>query len=356
MNKNNARLPDLDTLIQAGINPKNGLPYKMGEMGIDLKTEIRKKLRVQDEQIAVNRYKWENLPDEIDEQLLERILYYKGQGAFFKLQDEKFYFLPYALNGTIDVYGRFTDITPLPFNGKSTPDEKEAPWIEGLTRHVIYDLNDEVGEDEYQNCVLLSDYTKQISQTNIPRATLQDPILDAIAEAFPMARTNLIANSGIKGMRVSDQDQEANVKAASRSITRAALTGDPWIPIVGTVDFQDLTLNSGFASQEYLMYMQALQNFASQSYGIANNGVFEKKAHTLQSENDMNSQNCALIYTDSLKLRKRFCDLINKQFGLNVSVRKPEELNTQEMQEESEGLSVKENFTTTDGGDDGSVE
>ena len=54
----------------------------------------------------------------MDGQLLERILYYRGQGAFFYMESlEKFFFLPFALDGEIDVYGRYTGITPLPFNG-----------------------------------------------------------------------------------------------------------------------------------------------------------------------------------------------------------------------------------------------
>ena len=42
-------------------------------------------------------------------------------------------------------------------------------------------------------------------------------------------------------MRVNSQDEYANVEAASRSINRAALEGKKWVPVVGNVDFQDLT-------------------------------------------------------------------------------------------------------------------
>ena len=72
-------------------------------------------LRIIDEQDAINRYKWYNLPDGLDSHLLERVLYYKGQGVFFYAETiGKFYFLPYALSGNIDIYGRFNKVTPLP--------------------------------------------------------------------------------------------------------------------------------------------------------------------------------------------------------------------------------------------------
>ena len=143
------KMYDLNPYYAAGIDPKTGLPIKAGDNGVSCiaKDDIKKQLRILDEQDAVNRFTWYNLPKGLNSKLMERILYYRGQGMFFKLQD-KFYFLPYALNGTIDVYGRFTEVTPLPFNGKSraeSKDGKEKPWITGLTRQCLYEI--ELPED-----------------------------------------------------------------------------------------------------------------------------------------------------------------------------------------------------------------
>ena len=60
MGKNNSRITDVTTLIQAGINPKTGLPMKMEVNDPECKTNIRKQLRILDEQQAVNRYQWFN--------------------------------------------------------------------------------------------------------------------------------------------------------------------------------------------------------------------------------------------------------------------------------------------------------
>lgn len=49
-------IPDLETLWQAGINPKTGLPLKFGGLKCMLKEDIKKFLRLIDEQDAVNRY------------------------------------------------------------------------------------------------------------------------------------------------------------------------------------------------------------------------------------------------------------------------------------------------------------
>ena len=119
------KMYDPNTLIQAGINPKTGLPVKMGGTPCTLKDDIRKLLRVKDGQTAINRFKWDGLPKGLDPEMIERILYYKGQGAFFYMEmDDKWYFLPYALDGTVDVYGRYMGIVPLQFAGGTTSDNK----------------------------------------------------------------------------------------------------------------------------------------------------------------------------------------------------------------------------------------
>ena len=74
-------LPDYDTMIQAGIDPKTGNPTRAvdNKSQISLKQSLKRYLRIIDEQDAVNRYVWYNLPNNITSQELERLLYYKGK-------------------------------------------------------------------------------------------------------------------------------------------------------------------------------------------------------------------------------------------------------------------------------------
>ena len=143
-------IANVEPIIQAGIDPKTGLQIKMGSQGCALKENIRRQLRVLDGQDAQNRYTWYNLPSGLTGQLIERVLYYRGQGAFFYMSaNDTYYFLPYALNGNIDVYGRFLGITPLPFRGttESNKNGKEEPFIVGLVKTPVYDLISVIGED-----------------------------------------------------------------------------------------------------------------------------------------------------------------------------------------------------------------
>ena len=320
----NKTIPDLQAYIQAGIDPKTGLPVKFSEFCSKSKDEIKKNLRILDEQNAITRFKWYNLPNGLTSELMERILYYRGQGAFFKMNDGKFYFLPYALsapkNSTgIDVYGRYTGITPLPFNGTAKTGEKT--WITGLIKKPIYDMLDVDINSFEEGCVLIHDYTPQASQMNIPRYLLQDQIIDSMAEAFPMCRTSLIANSGIKMMRVANANDSANVAAAVGAVQNCALNGVPFIPVIGSVEFQDLTSGgTALKAEEYLIYMQALDNFRLSLYGLKNGGLFQKKAHMLESEQEMNNGNTLMSLQNALNERQNACDLINANWGLGIYV------------------------------------
>lgn len=327
MSKNNAKLYDPEVLVQAGINPNTGLPYKMGDNACALKTNIKKQLRIIDEQDAINSFTWYNLPEGLNGRLIERILYYKGQGMLFYLNN-KFYFLPYALSGSIDVYGRFTQVTPLPFNGSTGDGTKEKPWITGLNFEPVYDPilpEDFIGKSVEDlraklegSCVLLKDYTEQYSQTNISRQVLNDPVLDIMSDCFPFMRTALLNSTGVQGMRVNLENEAANVWAANNAITKAALEGAAKVPIVGNVDFQDLTTGATAKAEEFLLGMQSLDNYRLSLHGLDNGGIFQKKSHMLAAEQEMNAGNIGLVLRDRLQNRQDFCNIVNSIFGGNM--------------------------------------
>ena len=314
------KITPLELYIQAGIDPKTGLPLKANNQPVYLTDNIKKQLRIVDEQDALNRYAWYNLPYGLNANLIERILYYRGQGIMFYMEaDDRFYFLPYTLNGSIDVYGRYTAVTPLPFNGSTAADKKERPWIEGLIKIPRYDIMlDATPEEVIASCVILRDYSQQQSQTVLSRQVLNDPLLDIMAECIPMMRTALINSTGVKGMRVTNEDEESNVKAANLSIQRAAMTGEGWIPIVGKLDFQDLTAGAIAKSEEFLLAMQSLDNYRLSLYGLDNGGLFQKRSHLLEAEQRMNNGNSGILLQDGLYQRQQFCDIVNSWFGLQI--------------------------------------
>ena len=317
------KMVPLDLYIQAGIDPKTGLPLKAsGSVPSELVNNVKRQLNIVDLQDALNRYTWYNLPKGLTGNLIERILYYKGQGALFYMEsNETFYFLPFALDGSIDVYDRFTGITFLPFNG-ATSDGEEKPWIQGFKKtpryEVMTDPEEATVENVMDSCVILRDYSQQISQTILPRSTVNDSILNVMAECIPLMRTALINSTGVNGMKVSNEDEQSNVKAASLAIKKAALNGEKWIPIVGQVEFQEMVSGPTSKAEEFLLAMQSLDNYRLSLYGLDNGGLFQKRSHMLEAEQRMNNGNSGIILQDGLYQRQEFCDIVNSWFGLSI--------------------------------------
>lgn len=360
-----AKMIDPSLYVAAGIDPKTGLPAKLVESApCSLKNDIKRALRVKDEQDAVNRYKWYNLPCDLSSQELERLLYYKGQLCFFYCEPlDKFFFMPYALDGTIDFYGRYNTIHPVPMTSGTTEDEKKAykaqlDYLSTLRLKVYYDIPTQAltYDDITHFAVLLGDYTNQLSQTIIPRQQLNDGILDVMAECVPMMRTNLHNSTGVSAVRVGTQDEYSNVKAANEAIDQAALNGQRYIPVVGFAEFQDLAGGQVAKSEEYLMAMQSLDNLRLQWYGISTGSVFDKKAYVNRDQTAKMGSNIDSPLLDGLFKRQRFCDIVNGITGLGISCELDEStINTDEngdglMHDESDQTGIQGDQSYEHGG------
>lgn len=287
-----------------------------------LQTNILKNLRIKDEQDAINRYKWYFLPDGYSGRQLERMMWYKSQVALFYLTTlDRFFILPFVGMGC-DYLGRPTEVMPIQWGSSQDDNDKTIKaFIDGKTFKPIYtyrDLFDTEGNlvrPIEECCVILRDYTEQLSFQSIPRSQLNDPILTIMSEVFPFARTSLIANSGTKGVRVGSEEEKKEIQNMNVSFANAAKTGQAFIPVVGNVDYQELGGGTPLKSEEYLLYMQALDNFRLSLYGIKTGGIFQKKSHMLQEEQEMNNTSNSMSYQDGLDIRQEFCDLVNFMYA-----------------------------------------
>ena len=296
---------------------------------IDLKTAIKRQLRIIDEEDAVGRYVAYNIPCDLSSLELERLLYYRSQlCCFFFKEIGEWQFMPYTLMDELDYFGRYKYVKPIPVfdaTEKSSDTVKknyarQSALLSTYKLRVLYDVPTEPLDPNEDYCVLLCDYTKQLSETLIPRQQLQDPLLDVMADCIPFMRTALLNSTGVQGMRVSSEDEQSNVKAASKSLDRAALSGDKWIPIVGALEFQDLTSAGVARGEEFLMAMQSLDNFRLSTYGLQNGGLFEKKQYQNTAQTALNGNGAVgSPLQNGLLIRQRFCDILNSISGAGMS-------------------------------------
>ena len=178
---------------------------------------------------------------------------------------------------------------------------------------------DEVNYDVMtSSAVLLHDYTKQQSQTIIPRQQVNDPLIETIASMIPYARTAAMLSTGVKGVRVNDSAEAEDVMVGSNTIDVAAQTGNPWVPLLGKLDYQELNGGVAYKPTDFMQLMQSLDNFRLSTYGIDNGGLFEKKSQILESENSVNASNTAVALTDGLAIRQNFCNIVNSIWHLGI--------------------------------------
>ena len=70
---------------------------------------------------------------------------------------------------------------------------------------------------------------------------------------------------------------------------------------------------------DFFLYMQTLDNIRLQSYGLKNNGIFEKSQYINDTMAGNIQANVGQIYQDALKIRQEFCDFVNAIWGLGIS-------------------------------------
>lgn len=336
---NNAALYDPSLWRQAGVSPQlalgkksKGKPTQQAHP-LDLASDINRQLRILDQQDAIGTFTWLNCPPGLTSQLIERILYYRGQGALFTLNG-RFYFLPYTLCAKdkttgLDCYGRFTQITPMPWKG-AQDGTKQAPWITGLVLQPLYEpltalakegmSPEQIIQKVTKSCVLLHDYTPQRDETNIPRQRLQDSLLKIMSNCIPFMNTALLNSTGVGGLRVHNQEDASEVYATSAAVNQAALTGQKWVPIVGTegLDYQQLTGGQTLKTQEFLLAMQAMDNFRLSLHGLDSGGLFQKKSHMLEAQQKMNQGITGLVLQDRLRNRQNAAIIANTLWGTQL--------------------------------------
>lgn len=339
MGQSNSRMIDADLYRRAGIDPNKILrTAPVSKSTSSLKENIRRNLRISDEQEAINRFVWENLPEGMTSQELERLLYYHGQLCFFYDEaTENFVFMTFAMDAGPDIYGRYISIQPVPIalgevSDKASDKEKaavvrQASYYSSRSLKVLHDIAApwDVMEDPAQfakeHCVILRDYTPQRGQHIIPRQVLQEGVIDVEADCIPFMRTALLNSTGIQGVQVRDKNGAKEIELASQSVDNAALAGRKYVAMAGQFDFQVLADGTAAKAEEFLLAQQSIMNFRRSLLGLTNGGLFQKKAHELQAEADMNSGSVDLILQDCLTQRQTFADIVNSYTGIGINCR-----------------------------------
>lgn len=310
-------------------------------------------MREQNKIETIERYMWVNVPFGLTADIIERLLFYRGKGVFyFNDKVGKFQFLPFALNGVIDEYGRYTKCNTLPFTGVDT-DEKKKKKSQSLVYEdleLVYDLP--YDEETFKKInqqktfgIVLNDSSLSISQQPIIRYNYVKPVLHMMATLMQIINTAMFGNADHNLLQIENEGELDSVKNQINAINQDILSGNRFTPIVGKMPITPLKTTNSADLEGLFNTFNSLNNFLKSITGVANAGVFDKKAHLLQDEQKLNGSNADDIYYNGLRLRQEFCLMVQAYYQYPIWCESKRGMS--EAQEESFAMGETSDATNT---------
>lgn len=274
------------------------------------------------------RYMWTNIPFGLTPDIIERVLFFRGKGVFY-FNDivQKFQFLPFALNGEIDEYGRFTRCNTLPFTGvdekKKSSKSKKNERLIYQNLDLVYDLPyDEETFNIVKNKktvgIILNDNSLSINQQPIIRSNFVKPVLHILSTLIQIINTAMYGSADHSLIRVENETEYESIKQQIDAINFDILKGRRFTPVIGKLPIEPIKTSNTHDLEGLFNTFNSLTNFLKSISGVANAGVFDKKAHLLQEEQRLNGSNADDIYYNGLRLRQEFCLMIQAYYNYPI--------------------------------------
>lgn len=239
------------------------------------------------ETLALSQFEWHNLPDTCDPWYFERQLLYKGACTFFKPKDvNDIYSLSYLQKSGFNGYGYPAGITPIDFNGRRYDTDDYEILFDNVKRSCLLPWIDLYAKKLYEiDCTIRNN----LMQQNTPYVV---PATKNTANSFREFFRKVFAFSPVLMLKNTDCANIQNMKA--------------------------LDLNVEFKGNAMNELKESVWAEALHILGIAPSKV--KKERMITSELVMDRQEDIVSIQSRLLQRARFCDKINKRWGLDVSV------------------------------------
>ncbi len=259
---------------------------------------------------TLERFEWSNLPPGLTGDLIERILFFRGKGCIFKGVDDKIRFLPFALSGKIDLYGRYTHILPVLFTGSNNDMYFKSDEI----LKVVYDLDDE------GNTVILTDSSLEVSQDLTPMAESINPIIEQQTEILVLINIDLISSAKVFYIVANDEAEKQAIEAEFEGLDARILSGKRVVVLTAKAGLEELNKNDNRDSNRYFQVYQSFENLRKDIIGRPNSGTFMKNSIQTDNEVEQNNSDGTAVMNNALRQRKEFCELANNVLGLGMEV------------------------------------
>lgn len=319
-----------------------GIPVKCGRknrLRDPMFNKLKDSLRIIDQQQFITRFKWNNLPQGLDSELFEKILYYSGSAMLFYIKElDRFYFLPYGMSGEgtetgIDFYGRFNRIKPYSFNG-STDGTGERKSDGKMSRADIYlstqirdnitDIPMVATEEEarkiYENgAVICFDYTPGLAYWNDSRNRISGSYIEYMVKVLIQTKSALINASGFNFFSVDGEQDNDLMQMQIDTINQDREEGQLAAVVSKLLgQIENIQSNAPAAMQDFWASLQSVDNLRLKSMGISNDGVQQKSQYQNIQEQSMDINDAMQVYWNCFLERVKFSAIANAIWGLDI--------------------------------------
>lgn len=233
-------------------------------------------------------FKWNNLPNGIDEKWIEKFLFSEGQCMFY-LDAEKGFMVAKCTEEQLNYYDEPILLRPYGTN-----------------------LSYQEAKENNVECVLIRN-----NDECIPTSPTIQLYAMRLAEISRTIDTNINAMKMPYFIRCSDKQRLSLKNAmAQRNDNETVIWADKSIDLDG---FQVLKTDVPIVFDKLQIQKHAIWNECMTFLGI-NNANMDKRERLVDDEVHANNEQVGLSSQVMLKSRQKACELINELFGLNISV------------------------------------
>lgn len=297
-------------------------------------------LRNIDYQQYLTRFKWHNLPEGMDSELFERIMYFSGSAMFFYIKElNRFYFLPYGMSGEktetgIDFYGRFNRIKPYSFNGSTDGSgEQEGDgkriskaniFLSTQIRDNIKDVpmvdNEKDAEKIYnEGAVICWDHSPGLAYYAESRNRSCKPFIEYMLKILIQTKSALINSSGFNLFSTDSESANDIMQLQIDAINKDREKGKLAAVVNNLLgEIQNIQSNAPASMADFWASLQAADNLRLKSLGIQNDGVIQKSQYQNIASQAMDINDSLQVYMNSLLERIKFAAIVNSIWGLDI--------------------------------------
>ena len=268
--------------------------------------------------LALNRYKWENLPNGIESRYIEQMLYDNGECAMFDHPDLGLSVLRSSSRENLNIYGEPTKLTVTGFNEHRTIMMDECVRI----------LNNDLGLPTLQH---ITYYARRMAE-------IDDIIMQNLRQQRVPYLFATDENNSLSMKTLYDRIYQGE---PAIFIDKEMLKGEPEnimvIPTTAPYLVDKLQIQKQEMERELLTFL-----------GI--NNTLEKKERLIVDETNSNNQFIKMASDIGFKQRQLACKQMNEMFGLNIRVIETQDEMKEEVEQDGElyNGSQRDDESTTD--------